>query len=89
MAVDVEPYVDTIHELARFYRESIGFGDPAWLEQRLRLAGAPYGLRFAEVYDAWETHPGVFSAPLPAEPDDRASPSTPTGRGSPLNRCAA
>ncbi|HYW12736.1 MAG TPA: PIG-L deacetylase family protein [Longimicrobium sp.] len=70
VAVDVEPYLDTIHALARFYRESIGFGDAAWLEQRLRLAGAPYGLRFAEVYDAWETHPGVFPYLIPAQPGE-------------------
>ncbi|HYR12371.1 MAG TPA: PIG-L deacetylase family protein [Longimicrobium sp.] len=69
VAVDVEPYVDTIHELARFYRESIGFGDPDWLERRLRVTGEQYGLRYAEVYDAWETRPGIVSHLLPAEPD--------------------
>lgn len=70
VAVDVEPYVDTIHELARFYRESIGFGDPAWVERRLQMAGAPYGLRLAEVYDAWETRPGIFPHLIPAEPGE-------------------
>ena len=74
VAVDVEPYVDTIHELARFYRDSIGFGDPAWLEHRLQAAGAPYGLRYAEVYDAWETQPGVVRHLLPAEPGDAEPP---------------
>jgi LmbE family N-acetylglucosaminyl deacetylase len=69
VAVDVEPYVDTIHELARFYRESIGFGDREWLERRLRLTGEQYGLRFAEVFDAWETRPGIVPHLLPAEPD--------------------
>ena len=74
VAVDVEPYVDTIHELARFYRESIGFGDRAWLERRLAAAGAPYGLRYAEVYDAWETRPGVVPHLIPAEPADGDHP---------------
>jgi LmbE family N-acetylglucosaminyl deacetylase len=69
VAVDVEPYVDTIHELARFYRESIGFGDPEWLDRRLRLTGEQYGLRYAEVFDAWETRPGIVRHLLPAEFD--------------------
>jgi LmbE family N-acetylglucosaminyl deacetylase len=69
VAVDVEPYVDTIHELARFYRESIGFGDREWLERRLRVTGEQYGLRFAEVFDAWETLPGTVKHLIPAEPD--------------------
>lgn len=68
VAVDVEPYVERIQELARFYYERIGFGDPEWLERRLREAGAPYGLRHAEVFDAWETTGGVVDTLLPAEP---------------------
>jgi LmbE family N-acetylglucosaminyl deacetylase len=68
VAMDVEPYLDTIHELARFYRESIGFGDREWLERRLRHAGEPYGLRFAEVFDAWETRAGVVPHLIPAAP---------------------
>ena len=74
VAVDVEPYLETIHELARFYRESIGFGDREWVERRLRVAGAPYGLRFAEVYDAWETRPGIFPHLIPAEPGEGEPP---------------
>lgn len=70
VAVDVEPYVETIHELAAFYRQSIGFGDAAWVDQRLRVAGAPYGLRYAEVYDAWETRAGVVPQLIPAEPGE-------------------
>jgi LmbE family N-acetylglucosaminyl deacetylase len=65
VAVDVEPYVDGIHELARFYRENIGFGDREWVESRLRHAAEPYGLRYAEVFDAWETQPGVVRQLLP------------------------
>ncbi|HEV2734296.1 MAG TPA: PIG-L deacetylase family protein [Longimicrobiaceae bacterium] len=70
VVVDVEPYLDTIHELARFYFERIRFGDPDWIDQRLRNAGAPFGLRYAEVFDAWESRPGVVPALLPAEPAD-------------------
>lgn len=73
VAVDVEPYLDTIHELARFYFERIRFGDPAWIDQRLRAVAAPFGLRYAEVFDAWESRPGVVSALLPAEPADEGA----------------
>ncbi len=68
VAVDVEPYLDTIFEIARFYRERIGFGDAQWIEQRLAAAGAPWGLRYAEVFDAWETQPGPVASLLPANP---------------------
>lgn len=67
-AVDVEPYLDGIHALAGFYLEGIRFGDPEWLDRRLRAAAGPWGIGYAEVYDAWETHPGLFPALLPAEP---------------------
>lgn len=69
VAVDVEPHLETIHELAAFYHQNIGFGDPAWLDARLRQAGAPHGLGFAEVFDAWETRPGPAASLLPAEID--------------------
>ena len=77
VAVDVEPYLDTIHELARFYRENIGFGDRDWVEQRLRRAGEPYGLRYAEVFDAWETQPGVVPHLIPAHPAELGEPVHP------------
>ena len=67
VVVDVEPVVDTIFELADFYSGEIGFGDRSWLEARLRSAGAPHGLAWAEALDAWETEPGVTGALLPAE----------------------
>ncbi|HEX8692741.1 MAG TPA: PIG-L deacetylase family protein [Longimicrobium sp.] len=67
VAVDVEPYVERIHELARFYFERIGFGQADWVERRLREAARPYGLRYAEVFDAWETVPGTVASLLPAE----------------------
>lgn len=64
--VDVEPYLDRIHALARFYYERIGFGHADWIDRRLRAAAEPHGLRYAEVYDAWETPPGVVPSLLPA-----------------------
>jgi LmbE family N-acetylglucosaminyl deacetylase len=67
VAVDVEPWLEKINELAAFYRAGIGFGDREWMERRLRQNGAPYGLRYAEVFDAWETVPGVHPTLLPAE----------------------
>jgi N-acetylglucosamine malate deacetylase 1 len=66
--IDVEPHLDGIRELGRYYQEEIGFGDPEWLERRLVRAGAPWGLRFAEEFDAWETLAGTADALLPAEP---------------------
>jgi N-acetylglucosamine malate deacetylase 1 len=66
VAVDVEPHVDDIRRLAAFYHARIRFGDPDWIDHRLRAAAAPYGLRYAEVFDAWETRPGVVDALLPA-----------------------
>lgn len=68
VALEVEPYLDGIRELGRFYHREIGFGDPEWLEQRLRAAGHRRGLNFAEEFDAWETMPGTVEALLPAEP---------------------
>lgn len=70
VAVDVEAHVDAIHDLAAFYREAVGFGDPEWLERRLVRAGSPYGLAHAEVFDAWESEGGVRPALLPADPGD-------------------
>lgn len=85
VVVDVEPYLEAIRELARFYRETVGFGDWGWIERRLQRAAEGTGLRFAEAYDAWETQPGLLTALLPAEllhpihPDRRsgAAPASP------------
>lgn len=58
-AVDVEPYLETVLELAAFYRERVGWPDEEWLLERLRTAGAPHGVEAAELFDAWETPPGL------------------------------
>jgi LmbE family N-acetylglucosaminyl deacetylase len=70
VAVDVEPFREQIHEMGRFYRENIGFGNAEWIDRRLRVTGEPYGLRYAEVFDAWETRGGIVPSLLPAELDD-------------------
>lgn len=77
VVVDVEPYVDSVLELGRFYKERVGFGHPEWLEARLAEAGRRWGLRYAEEFDAWETEGGVVGALLPAEP---SGPSRPPAR---------
>jgi LmbE family N-acetylglucosaminyl deacetylase len=81
VAIDVADYRSGIFELADFYHREIGFGDGTWLEQRLRRAGAPFGLSHAEVFDAWETQPGVVSALLPAE---SSGPHAHPTRGGPI-----
>jgi N-acetylglucosamine malate deacetylase 1 len=77
VVVDVEPYLDRIHALARFYYDRIGFGDAAWIDRRLHAAGEPHGLRYAEVFDAWETPGGRVASLLPAAPGDSAEPPHP------------
>lgn len=68
LAVDVSRHLDTVHRLAAFYHEAIGFGDEAWLRQRLRQAGASWDVEAAELFDAWESGPGLADALLPADP---------------------
>ena len=67
VAVDVEPYYDTICELGAFYMREIQFGDPAWITARLERGGAEFGAKYAEVFEAWESQPGLVTALLPAE----------------------
>ncbi len=68
VAVDVTAHLDTVRRLASFYHQGIGFGDEDWLRRRLRDAGAPWGVEAAETFDAWESHPGLVPALLPADP---------------------
>jgi LmbE family N-acetylglucosaminyl deacetylase len=77
VVVDVEPYVESVMELGRFYRDRVGFGHPEWLEARLAEVGGRWGLRYGEEFDAWETAPGVVGALLPAE---HAGPARPPDR---------
>ena len=59
LAVDVTAHVDTIHELGAFYRRQVGWPEEGVLEDRLRRAGREAGVAAAELFDAWETAPGV------------------------------
>ena len=77
VVVDVEPWLDRIHALARFYYERIGFGNAEWIDRRLRAAAEPHGLRYAEAFDAWETPGGVVESLLPAAGDAGDLPHPP------------
>ena len=82
VAVDVEAQQEGIFKLADFYHREIGFGDRQWLITRLETAGAPFGLTRAEVFDAWETQPGIVHALIPAvESGPHAHPT----RGAPID----
>ena len=59
LAVDVSDHVDTILEVGAFYRERVGWPEEGFLEDRLRRAGAEYDVEAAELFDAWETPPGL------------------------------
>ena len=68
-AVDVTAHRARIEELASFYFTGVGFGDPAWMEQRLSEIGSRWGAPYAEEYDAWETEAGCLTTTLlPAPP---------------------
>ncbi|MGH7458717.1 MAG: PIG-L deacetylase family protein [Longimicrobiaceae bacterium] len=69
-AVDVEPHLDAVRELARLYHDELSFGDPGWLEKRLRETGERWGAGWAEEFDAWETLPRLAGSLLPATPSD-------------------
>ena len=52
-----------------FYLNGIGFGDPEWIEHRLRVTGERWGCTYAEELDAWETVAGArVESILPAPP---------------------
>lgn len=78
-AVDVTPYTEGIFAVAEHYRRALGFGNREWLEERLRRAGQLAGVARAELFDAWETEPGVHARLLPAEAAD--TPSHPDREG--------
>lgn len=82
VAIDVEPYLDAIFDVAGLYREELGFGDREWLERRLREGGRVHGVGYAEVFDAWESEGGLRESLLPADPGDlNLHPSRPEGGG--------
>lgn len=58
-AVDVTPVFDRIEAVARLYREEVGWPAEGWLHETLGAAGREWGVPAAEVFDAWETPPGL------------------------------
>ncbi|HSJ14201.1 MAG TPA: PIG-L family deacetylase [Longimicrobiales bacterium] len=58
-AVDIGAHTGTLFELARFYRERVGWPPQPWLEERIGSAGARWGCAAAEEFDAWESPPGL------------------------------
>ena len=68
-AIDAEPYLDLIFEVADIYHEELQFPARSWLESRLARIGEKWGVRWAEEFDAWETRGGLVPALLPAEPE--------------------
>jgi len=58
-AVDVTEQRDTIMALQRHYYDASGQPTASFLEDRLRRAGARHGVELAELFDAWETPPGL------------------------------
>lgn len=59
LAVDVTDQAGTVRALGAFYRGHVGWPPEGFLEDRLRAAGEKYGVEAAELFDAWETPPGL------------------------------
>lgn len=68
VGVDVTPYREQIGAVAELYHRAVGFGDPTWLEARLRAIGEKWGFGYGEEFDAWESAPGPMTTLLPAPP---------------------
>jgi N-acetylglucosamine malate deacetylase 1 len=58
-AIDVSAQQERIHRLADFYRERVGWPQRDWLHNRITSAGSRYGVEAAEIFDAWESPPGL------------------------------
>jgi LmbE family N-acetylglucosaminyl deacetylase len=58
-ALDISAQRAPLFELARFYRECVGWPQQEWLEERIGRAGAHWGCPAAEQFDAWESAPGL------------------------------
>lgn len=58
-AIDISAHTGKLFELAKFYRERVGWPQQDWLEQRIRDAGARVGVPAAELFDAWESQGGI------------------------------
>ena len=58
-AIDVSAQVEPIIKVANFYQSQLGWPEEAWLRDRLAQAGARWGVRHAEEFDAWESVAGL------------------------------
>jgi LmbE family N-acetylglucosaminyl deacetylase len=61
VAVDVSPVVAKVLEVGAFYRVALGWPGEEWLRERLSRAGHRWGVAAAELFDAWETEPGLVT----------------------------
>lgn len=83
VGIDVTPYREGIAAVAGLYHRALGFGDPDWVEARLRECGRRWNFHYAEEFDAWESAPGPAATLLPAPPleimlhPDRSDPEWP------------
>ena len=68
VAVDIGEHLEKVQELAQFYHQRVGFGDPEWLNDRLHTLGLRWSVPYAEEFDAWETEGGLVSTLLPSQP---------------------
>jgi N-acetylglucosamine malate deacetylase 1 len=59
LAIDVTSQVDAVRELGRFYYDRVGWPGKEWLNERLSREGARFGVPAVELFDAWETAPGL------------------------------
>lgn len=67
VAIDVSAHVDRALELGALYRERVGWPPEAWHRERLRRAGAEFGVEAAEVFDAWESKGGIYTSLFESE----------------------
>lgn len=58
-AVDITAMQEPAFALAAYYRSFVGWPQEDWLRARHRAAGSPHGVAAAELFDAWETPPGL------------------------------
>lgn len=75
VATDVTSQLETIRRLGRFYHERVGWPEASWLNERLAREGARFGVAAAELFDAWETPPGLRPFLIDAEEPHEPGPA--------------
>jgi hypothetical protein len=63
----VSAQLEKVYALGKFYRERVGWPPEEWHRNRLAAAGGEYGVRAAEVFDAWESAPGLYGSLFESE----------------------